>query len=52
MLLSNFFAQTEALMLGKTEEEVRAELEKSSTPPETLSMLLPHKVPNSVFPRD
>ncbi|MFN9953649.1 MAG: glucose-6-phosphate isomerase, partial [bacterium] len=27
-LLSNYFAQTEALMMGKTEEEVRAELQK------------------------
>jgi glucose-6-phosphate isomerase len=29
LLLSNFFAQTEALMLGRTEEEARALLEKS-----------------------
>jgi glucose-6-phosphate isomerase len=29
ILLSNFFAQTEALMLGKTEAEVTAELEKA-----------------------
>ncbi|HZX75041.1 MAG TPA: glucose-6-phosphate isomerase, partial [Cyclobacteriaceae bacterium] len=28
-LLSNFFAQTEALMLGKTEDEVREELSKA-----------------------
>jgi len=28
-LLSNFFAQTEALMIGKTEEEVTAELSKA-----------------------
>ncbi|KAJ3119438.1 hypothetical protein HK098_005499 [Nowakowskiella sp. JEL0407] len=28
ILLSNFFAQTEALMTGKTEDQVRAELEK------------------------
>ncbi len=44
MLLSNFFAQTEALMLGKTEEEVRAELEKANTPADQIAMLLPHKV--------
>ncbi len=31
MLLSNCFAQTEALMLGKTEEEVRAELTAQGT---------------------
>jgi glucose-6-phosphate isomerase len=29
ILLSNFFAQTEALMRGKTEQEVRDELVKS-----------------------
>lgn len=29
LLLSNFFAQTEALMVGRTEEEARALLEKS-----------------------
>jgi glucose-6-phosphate isomerase len=44
VLLSNFFAQTEALMLGKTEEEVRAELEKANTPADQIAMLLPHKV--------
>ncbi|MCC9138005.1 glucose-6-phosphate isomerase [Pontibacter silvestris] len=45
MLLSNFFAQTEALMKGKTEEEAREELlkkgDKSSDEVETL---VPHKV--------
>lgn len=30
ILLSNFFAQTEALMLGKTPEEVKAELDKEA----------------------
>ena len=29
-LLSNYFAQTEALMTGKTEEEVEAELESTA----------------------
>ncbi len=29
ILMANFFAQTEALMLGKTPEEVRADLEKA-----------------------
>jgi glucose-6-phosphate isomerase len=43
MLLSNFLAQTEALMRGKTEEEARAELEKAGTPPEAVGRLLPHK---------
>jgi len=44
MLLSNFFAQTEALMLGKTEAEVRAELEEEGLSGEELEALLPHKV--------
>jgi glucose-6-phosphate isomerase len=44
VLLSNFFAQTEALMRGKTEEEARAELESSGLKGEALAHLLPHKV--------
>jgi len=44
ILLSNFFAQTEALMVGKTESEVRAELEESGLEGESLEDLLPHKV--------
>jgi len=44
MLLSNFFAQTEALMLGKNEEEVRAELEEEGLSGDELEALLPHKV--------
>jgi len=44
VLLSNFFAQTEALMLGKTEDEVRQELEASGTPADKTQSLLPHKV--------
>ena len=44
MLLSNFFAQTEALMKGKTIEEARAELEASGMSAEEIKMLLPHKV--------
>jgi glucose-6-phosphate isomerase len=43
ILLANFFAQPEALMKGKTESEVRAELEKSGTSPDKLAQLLPHK---------
>jgi glucose-6-phosphate isomerase len=35
-LLSNYFAQTEALMIGKTEEEVVAELEKTGMPEEEI----------------
>ena len=44
MLLSNCFAQTEALMLGKTEEEVRAELTAQGLSDATLEALLPYKV--------
>jgi glucose-6-phosphate isomerase len=43
-LLSNFFAQTEALMNGKTDLEVRAELEKSGLKEEEIKTLLPYKV--------
>ncbi len=41
-LLSNFFAQTEALMNGKTREEVAAEL--ASLPEEKRNELMPYKV--------
>jgi glucose-6-phosphate isomerase len=44
MLLSNFFAQTEALMCGKTEQEVRAELQADGLSDEAAEALLPHKV--------
>ena len=43
-LLANFFAQTEALMRGKTSDEARAELEKEGLSGETLENLLPHKI--------
>jgi len=43
-LLSNCFAQTEALMRGRTREEARAELESSDLGPEEVEALLPHKV--------
>ena len=43
-LLSNFFAQTEALMNGKTLEEASAELVKSGTPAERAATLAPFKV--------
>ncbi|HUR66184.1 MAG TPA: glucose-6-phosphate isomerase [Chitinophagaceae bacterium] len=43
-LLSNFFAQTEALMNGKTEEEAQKELEKAGLTTEQISKLLPYKV--------
>ena len=44
ILLSNFFAQTEALMLGKTAQEVRNELEAEGLQGDALEALLPHKV--------
>jgi len=44
ILLSNFFAQTEALLRGKTEDEVRAELKKSGLSGAELEALVPHKV--------
>src|SRR5205807_4347455 len=44
ILLSNFFAQTEALMKGKTAEEVRAELKGSKLSAEEVEKLVPHKV--------
>ncbi len=44
ILLSNFFAQTEALMKGKTADEVRTELKASSgLRGEALEKLVPHK---------
>jgi len=44
ILLSNFFAQTEALMKGKTEAEVRAELTAAGMSGAALEALIPHKV--------
>ena len=44
ILLANCFAQTEALMKGKNEQEVRKELEASGCSVSELNMLLPHKV--------
>jgi glucose-6-phosphate isomerase len=43
ILLANFFAQTEALLQGKSEEEARAELEAAGTKPDRMEVLLPHK---------
>ena len=43
-LMSNFFAQTEALMNGKTEEEVKAELVKAGKSDEEIKKLTPFKV--------
>ncbi|WP_339815334.1 glucose-6-phosphate isomerase [uncultured Imperialibacter sp.] len=43
-LLSNFFAQTEALMIGKTREEVIAELKKAGKSDEDIDALTPYKI--------
>jgi len=43
-LISNFFAQTEALMNGKTDEEAQKELEKAGSTAEEIAKLLPFKV--------
>ena len=43
-LLSNFFAQTEALMNGKTEDEVKAELSASGKDKDEIKKLLKFKV--------
>ncbi len=44
MLLANFFAQTEALMNGKSEEEARAELIASGKTQAEIDFLVPFKV--------
>jgi len=44
MLLANFFAQTEALMRGKTTDEVRTELQAQGLDPAQVDALTPHKV--------
>ena len=44
MLLSNFFAQTEALMNGKTKDEVVAELKKAGKNDEEIEKLAPFKM--------
>ncbi|HUW29750.1 MAG TPA: glucose-6-phosphate isomerase [Sulfuriferula sp.] len=44
VLLSNCFAQSKALMLGKTRAEVRAELTAANLDRAELKALLPHKV--------
>ncbi|HOY20928.1 MAG TPA: glucose-6-phosphate isomerase [Haliscomenobacter sp.] len=43
-LMSNFFAQTEALLMGKTEAEVEAELQKQGKSAATIAELTPFKV--------
>ena len=43
-LMSNFFAQTEALLMGKTADQVSAEFTAQNTSPETAEFLVPFKV--------
>lgn len=43
-LMANFFAQTEALVNGKTESEVKQELEGQSLSKEEMESLLPFKI--------
>jgi glucose-6-phosphate isomerase len=43
ILLANFFAQTEALMRGKTAGEARAEMERAGMAEEAIAALLPHR---------
>jgi glucose-6-phosphate isomerase len=43
ILLANFFAQTEALMTGKTADEARAELVAARVPEDRIARLVPHK---------
>ena len=44
LLLANFFAQTEALMKGRTEAEARAELVGQGLSGAALEALVPHKI--------
>lgn len=44
ILMANFLAQTQALMLGKTKEQAREELEKQGMSGDALEDLLPHKI--------
>ena len=43
-LMSNFFAQTEALLMGKTEAQVKAEFDKQGISGDNADFLLPFKV--------
>jgi len=44
LLMSNFFAQTEALMNGKTEDEVKSELKRSGMSEEQIELQAPFRV--------
>jgi len=44
VLLANFLAQTEALMTGKSKEEVIDEMKKANVPEDEIEKIYPHKV--------
>lgn len=44
VLMSNFFAQSEALMLGKTEAQARQEMNSEGLSDDEIELLLPHRV--------
>lgn len=44
ILMANFFAQTEALMKGKTREQAYSELEEQGFPADKIEQLVSHKV--------
>ena len=50
-LMANFFAQTEALMKGKTEEQVIDEFEKAGKSEEEIEKLIPSKYSKGINPR-
>jgi glucose-6-phosphate isomerase len=43
-LITNFFVQTQALMQGVNEEQVRADLKAKGRTPEYIDKVAPHKV--------
>jgi len=43
-LIANYLAQMEALMKGKTAEEVRQELKRNNLPPEAIERMLPFRI--------
>ncbi len=43
LLVANCFAQTQALMVGRTEDEVRAVMEKAGAKPEAIAHVAAHK---------
>lgn len=44
ILLANFFAQTEALMMGKNEEQVKMELKEAGKSKDEMGKLIPYKI--------